>query len=59
MAAEVLKENPALKTELEAKKAKDPKFSANWYAQLDFIYKHSKYLEEAYMEYPVYRYSKK
>ncbi|MDZ7615025.1 MAG: M14 family metallopeptidase [Flavobacteriaceae bacterium] len=59
LAGVVLKENPALKTELDDKKAKDPKFNANWYAQLDFIYKHSKYLEAAYMEYPVYRYYKK
>lgn len=59
LALEILTENPALKKELEDMKAKDPDFNASWFEQLDFIYMHSKYLETAYMKYPVYRYDKK
>jgi hypothetical protein len=58
LAEKILQDNPALKKELEEKRAKDEEFNANGYAQLDFIYKHSKYLESAYMEYPVYRITK-
>ena len=55
LAAEILKENPDLKKRFEEKKKTDEKFSKNWYAQLNFIYKNSKYLEKAYLQYPVYR----
>ena len=34
---------------------KDKDFANNWYAQLNYIYKHSKYAEKAYLQYPVYR----
>lgn len=59
LAEKILEDDPALKKELEEKRAKDPEFNLNGYAQLDFIYKHSKYLESAYLEYPVYRFTKK
>lgn len=55
LAAEVLKNDPALKTRLEEKKAADPKFAANGSAQLDFIYKNSPYYEPGHNRYPVYR----
>jgi len=55
LAEKILQDDPALKKELEERRVKDPEFNSNGYAQLDFIYKHSKYLESAYMEYPVYR----
>jgi len=54
-AAKLLKENPALKAELEAKKQNDTAFAKNPEAQLDWIYKHSVYYEKAHMQYPVYR----
>jgi hypothetical protein len=59
LAEKILEEDPALKKELEEKRAKEPEFNSNGYAQLDFIYKRSKYFESTYMEYPVYRYTKK
>jgi Zinc carboxypeptidase len=55
LAAEVLKNNPALKTKLEEKKKSDVKFTENASAQLDFIYKNSPYYEPGHNRYPVYR----
>jgi Zinc carboxypeptidase len=55
LAAEVLKNNPALKTKLEEKKKADEKFANNGSAQLDFIYKNSPYYEPGHNRYPVYR----
>lgn len=54
-AANLLKENPALKAELETKIQNDREFAKNSEAQLDWIYKHSVYYEKAHMQYPVYR----
>ncbi|WP_347051826.1 M14 family metallopeptidase [Flavobacterium olei] len=54
-AAKLLKENPALKAELESKKQNDAAFAKNPEAQLDWIYKHSVYYEKAHLQYPVYR----
>lgn len=51
----LLEENPSLKEEFDQKKKEDKEFAGSWYAQLDFIYKHSPYYEEAHMQYPVYR----
>ncbi|MEP6674304.1 MAG: M14 family zinc carboxypeptidase [Ferruginibacter sp.] len=55
IAAVVLKNNPALKEKLEAKKKEDARFAASGPAQLDFIYKNSVYYEPAHLRYPVYR----
>jgi hypothetical protein len=55
LAAEVLKNDPDLKTILEEKKKADAKFASNGSAQLDFIYKNSPYYEPAHNRYPVYR----
>ncbi len=55
LAAEVLKNNPTLKNNLEEKKKADSKFAANGSAQLDYIYKNSPYYEPAHNRYPVYR----
>lgn len=54
-AAKILKENPALKAELETKKQNDREFAKNAEAQLNWIYKNSVYYEKAHMQYPVYR----
>ena len=59
LAAEVLKNNPALKTKLEEKKKTDEKFAASNAAQLDFIYKNSPYYEPGHNRYPVYRLNRK
>ncbi|MBC8045363.1 MAG: hypothetical protein H7Y00_01065 [Fimbriimonadaceae bacterium] len=55
IAAEVLKENPQIKTELENKKTSDPEFAKDARAQLTFVYQHSKYYEPSHNRYPVYR----
>ena len=55
IAARVLKDNPDIKQKLDQKKAEDPKFANSAAAQLDFIYKNSKYYEPAHLQYPVYR----
>lgn len=54
-AEQILKENPTIKKILEEKKNTDEKFAKDGAAQLDFIYKNSKYFEDTYMQYPVYR----
>lgn len=55
MAADILKSNPALKEELNKKRATDPEFAKNSWAQLYFIYKNSPYFEKSYKRYPVFR----
>ena len=55
LANQILKENPALKLELEQKKTNDLAFSKNAEAQLDWVYKHSVHYEKAHLQYPVYR----
>jgi hypothetical protein len=56
-AAQLLKDSPKLKSELEAKKQTEPDFLNNPKAQLDWIYKQSAYYEKAHLQYPVYRIS--
>jgi hypothetical protein len=54
-AAQLLKDNPKLKAELEQKKTADSAFAKRPSAQLDWIYKNSVYYEKAHLQYPVYR----
>lgn len=54
-ALEMLNENNGLREKFEFKKNEDQSFAEDWYAQLDWIYKQSKYYEEAHLQYPVYR----
>ncbi len=51
----LLENNPKLKEDFNEKKTSDSNFSANWYAQLDWIHKESKFYEKAHLQYPVYR----
>ena len=55
VALKMLRENEALNLEFKLKKEMEPDFASNWYAQLDWLYTHSKYYEAAHMQYPVYR----
>ncbi len=55
LAIEILKNNPQLKADFEAKKKGDTKFAENWYAQLSYIYNNSKYKEQAFLRYPIFR----
>ncbi len=55
MAAKILDENPALRKELEDKKASDSEFAKNGYLQLEFVYQNSIYYEKTHLKYPVLR----
>ena len=55
LAAEFLKENPAVRTELEAKKKSDPKFADSARDQLDWVYRQSPWYETSHRLYPVGR----
>ncbi|QNJ96824.1 M14 family metallopeptidase [Constantimarinum furrinae] len=55
MAIEFLASDPQLRAEFENKKASDPAFSGNWYAQLDWIHKKSPNYERSHLRYPVVR----
>ncbi|MCB9343056.1 MAG: M14 family metallopeptidase [Lewinellaceae bacterium] len=55
LAAEFLKENPAVKAELDAKRAAEPDFAANPRQQLDWVYRHSPWYEPTHRMYPVGR----
>ncbi|WP_432707938.1 M14 family metallopeptidase [Pedobacter sp.] len=54
-AAALLKENPALRKQLEKEKANNAEFAKNQAAQLDFIYKNSDYYEKTHKRYPITR----
>ncbi len=54
-ALQLLKENDSLRQHFFKKKEEDPDFAANWYAQLDWLFKKSEYYEDAHMQYPIYR----
>ena len=55
MASELLLTNTELNTAFESKKNAEPNFANNWYAQLDWLHKHSASYELAHLNYPVYR----
>ncbi len=55
LAADILKNNPALRQKLEDKRKSDPKFAADAGAQLDFVYKNSVYYEPTHRVYPIGR----
>jgi hypothetical protein len=55
VAAQLLKENPGLRKELEALKKKDAAFAQDAGAQLDWVYRRSPHYEEAHLRYPIYR----
>ncbi|WP_244214298.1 M14 family metallopeptidase [Pedobacter jejuensis] len=54
-AAELLKNNPALKAKLDEKKSADTVFAKSGSAQLEFVYKNSDYYEKTHNRYPVAR----
>jgi len=55
LALEILNDNSKLKSDFEQKKMDSVEFSNNWYAQLNYIYIHSKYYEKEHLQYPIYR----
>lgn len=54
-ALEILQNNPELKSEFQTKKTTNKSFNNNWYAQLDWLHKHSEHYEKSHLQYPVYR----
>jgi len=54
-AEELLRKDPELKKEFQAKRKEDPSFAKNAYQQLRFIYERSPWSEPTYKRYPVYR----
>ncbi len=54
-AKQLLNENASLKKQFEKKKEENSAFSENWYAQLAWLHKQSKYYEKAHLRYPVFR----
>lgn len=55
IAADYLKQNPALKGELERMRQKDSTFAKNGRAQLNYVYQQSPWMEPDYLRYPVFR----
>tara|TARA_R110002050_G_scaffold147861_4_gene273955 strand:+ start:19249 stop:20994 length:1746 start_codon:yes stop_codon:yes gene_type:complete len=55
IALEILQDSLEMKTQFNLKKEIDSTFASDWYAQLDWIYKRSKYYEPEHLQYPVYR----
>lgn len=55
VAKQLLLDNPELKKALDEKRKSDSKFENSGEAQLDWVYRNSKYYEKSHMQYPVYR----
>ncbi|RYU87885.1 hypothetical protein EWM62_15430 [Mucilaginibacter terrigena] len=55
VAAQMLKDNTALRKKLDDEKVKDPKLAASAAAQLNWVYRNSPYFEKTYLRYPVGR----
>jgi hypothetical protein len=55
LAAQFLQENPAVRAELDAKRAAEPAFAADAQAQLDWVYRRSPWYEPTHRMYPVAR----
>jgi len=54
-AAELLKNDSALRKKLDDEKAKNPQLAGSARAQLNFVYRNSPYFEKTYLRYPVGR----
>lgn len=55
VAAEWLRNNPALRQQLEAKKKEDPAFAQNANQILQWVYQNSPYFEPGFKRYPIYK----
>lgn len=55
IALEILQDSLEMKAQFLLKKEMDSIFAGDWYAQLDWIYKRSKYYEQEHLQYPIYR----
>ncbi|MCF4102446.1 hypothetical protein L1I30_12275 [Gillisia sp. M10.2A] len=55
IAKKMLDKDQALNEEFQDKKKSDAEFSKNWYSQLEWLHKKSKYYEKAHLRYPIFR----
>jgi hypothetical protein len=55
MAVTMLADNPQLKSEFEERKSRDTVFANDSWAQLTYLYQHSKYYEKSHLRYPIIR----
>ncbi|GAB2783200.1 hypothetical protein HNQ93_002273 [Hymenobacter luteus] len=55
IAANLLRQKPELRAQLEAKKKAEPAFAASAQAQLDWVYRQSEHYEPSHLRYPVLR----
>ncbi|MFN6093110.1 MAG: M14 family zinc carboxypeptidase [Bacteroidota bacterium] len=55
MAVMMLADNPQLKSDFEERKSRDTVFANDSWAQLTYLYQHSKYYEKSHLRYPVLR----
>jgi len=58
-AAQILRDNPELKTAFEQKKKEDQTFADSPRAQLNYIYLRSPHYEQTHQRYPIFRWSKR
>ncbi|UOQ68195.1 M14 family metallopeptidase [Hymenobacter volaticus] len=55
VAADLLRRDPALREQLEKQKQQEPALAKSGDAQLEWVYRHSKYYEPTHMRYPIAR----
>jgi len=55
MAVTMLAYNPQLKSDFEERKSRDTVFANDSWAQLTYLYQHSKYYEKSHLRYPILR----
>ena len=55
MAVTMLADNPRLKSDYEERKSRDTVFANDSWAQLTYLYQHSKYYEKSHLRYPILR----
>ncbi|GAB3006787.1 M14 family metallopeptidase [Niabella terrae] len=55
IAATYLQDHPDIRQQLEERRRRDSSFAKDGASQLRFVFRHSPFIEPAYLEYPVYR----
>jgi hypothetical protein len=55
IAVTMLVDNPQLKSDFEERKSRDTVFANDSWAQLTYLYQHSKYYEKSHLRYPILR----
>lgn len=58
-ATRMIAQDPKLKKDFDAQMKSDSTFASSHWRQLNFIYERSRYMDKAYMRYPIFRISRK